>query len=81
MRLALESSGVPGEGSTFSFTLPFPAPDAPEQAPNGNHEPNQLSASVVALSDPIALRGDDAITRDGHGGLAGYKRQNKGPGA
>ena len=46
--IGVESSGVPGEGSTFSFTLPFPAPDAPEQAPNGNHDQNQLSTSVVA---------------------------------
>jgi hypothetical protein len=46
--IGVESSGVPGEGSTFSFTLPFPALDAPEQAPNDNHDQNQFSTSVVA---------------------------------
>jgi signal transduction histidine kinase len=28
-RLWLESSGIPGEGSTFSFTLPLYIPDEP----------------------------------------------------
>jgi signal transduction histidine kinase len=47
--IGVESSGVPGEGSTFSFTLPVPGPDALEQAPNDSHDQNQLSTSVASL--------------------------------
>jgi signal transduction histidine kinase len=38
--ISVESSGVPGKGSTFNFTLPLPTP---EQALDGNRDQNQLS--------------------------------------
>jgi signal transduction histidine kinase len=45
--IGVESSGIPGQGSSFNFTLPFPAPDAAEQASNGSHDQNEFSTTVA----------------------------------
>ena len=42
--IGVESSGVPGEGSTFSFTLPLPSP---EQALDGSLDQDRFSTGIA----------------------------------
>jgi signal transduction histidine kinase len=43
--IGVESSGVPGEGSTFSFTLPLPAP---EHSLDGDRNQDEFSVSAAS---------------------------------
>jgi signal transduction histidine kinase len=46
--IGVESSGVPGNGSTFNFTLPRPTP---EQALDGDPDQHQLSRAPQSFTE------------------------------
>ena len=55
----VESTGIAGQGSRFSFTLPYVVPEAVEQH----------SHSVTSLSHELPLSSTRMVPREEQGGL------------
>jgi signal transduction histidine kinase len=59
----VESTGIAGQGSRFSFTLPYGVPDAVEQN----------SHSVTTLADVLPLTSTSMIPREEQGGVVRFE--------